>query len=453
MNVRSSLSACVVALALVLVVGASSARADGAFPDAMRILLPPAQPRAITLATNFGLISTADNGETWTWACETPLSNGGRGYQLAADPTGERLARIVALSFWGLVHSDDVGCTWSAAEGAGKDDAFTDVFVPPSAPATAWAIGIDPGQPSGLAQVLFTSDDGAGTLSGPAFQAPDDNEILGIEPATTAPATVYLTLASGPEAPSLVVTNDGGTHWRVSSLAAAVGPGSLRILAVDTASASTVYLRQGTTSGDRLLITRDGGATWEMALAVTGSLSAFLQQGDGTLLVGVLNPDGSANGYRSSDDGHSFAPWPGVPHLRALAERDGVLYAAADDAVDGFALGVSADRGQTFQPRLRYADVSSVAACVRAECQVTCEQLAGIGLWPSTLCEDGATGGPTRVVPAPSPAAGRTRERATRRVSMPRCHRRRHPGAARSPTRRRLTAATATSPGRCSSPA
>jgi len=129
--------------------------------------------------------------------------------------------------------------------------------------------------------------------------------------------------------------------------------------------------------------------------------------------VGVLGGDGEANGYRSSDGGLSFTPWAPVPHLRALAERGDALFAAADDIKDGFALGVSLDGGLTFRPRLRYADVSSVAACVRRECRMTCETLAGIKLWPSELCLDPAAsdaGAPDAA--APNDGAARVDARA-----------------------------------------
>jgi hypothetical protein len=381
------------------------ARADGAFPDASRILLPPGEPQAITLATNFGVISTSDDGASWTWSCETPLLNGGRGYQLTADEAG-RPRRLVALSSWGLVHSDDAACTWTPSQGAGEDDSFSDVFVSAASPARAWAIGADPGQAMGLAQVLFTSADGAATLSGPLFQVQGDDQLLGVESALPDPATIYVTVAGGADNPSLAVTHDGGGHWETRPLASAVGSGYLRILSVDARSANTVYLRQSTTTGDRLLVTRDGGLTWQVGLSLTGSLSAFLQRSDGTLLVGVLEADDQTSGYRSSDAGRTFLPWPGVPHLRALAERDGILFAAADDIRDGFALGTSVDGGATFRPRLRYAQVSAVAACVRSACRLSCENLATIGLWPSGLCLDpGLDPGPGPG-PGPGPDAG-----------------------------------------------
>ncbi|HVY38877.1 MAG TPA: hypothetical protein VHM31_13120 [Polyangia bacterium] len=373
------------ALGVAAMLAARGSRADGAFPDATSVLLPPGEADAITLATNFGLIATADGGQTWVWSCETPLLNGGRSYQIAADDRGG-IRRIVALSSWGLVHSDDAGCHWSASLGAGQDDAFSDVFVLPAAPVLAWAVGVDPSQAMGLPQVVFGSNDGAASLTGPLFTAQADQQVLGVEPAATAPATVYVTLASGPDAPALAVSRDGGGHWEISALASVVGAGYLRIVAVDPTDANVVLLRQSTTAGDRLLITRDAGLTWEVPLAISGSLSAFLWRSDGALLMGVLQPDGTAAGYRSFDEGRTFVPWPGVPHLRALAERDGVVFAAADDAQDGFALGASSDGGDTFEPRLRYRQVSGMAPCVRDDCAATCQRLADMGLWPASTC-------------------------------------------------------------------
>ncbi|HVT07883.1 MAG TPA: hypothetical protein VHO67_10515 [Polyangia bacterium] len=399
------------ALALAALLGGGAARADGAFPDATNVLLPPGDAQAITLATNFGLISTDDGGKTWIWSCETPLLNGGRSYQIAADARGS-IRRIVALSSWGLVHSDDAGCSWSASLGDGQDDAFSDVFVLPAAPVLAWAVGVDPSQSMGLPQVVFGSEDGAASLMGPLFTAAADQQVLGVEPAAAAPSTVYVTLASGPDAPALAVTRDGGGHWETTALANAVGSGYLRIIAVDPTDARVVLLRQSTAAGDRLLITRDGGLTWDDPLVVSGSLSAFLRRSDGTLLVGVLQPDGTAAGYRSFDAGHTFAPWPGVPHLRALAEREGVVFAAADDVQDGFALAASTDGGDTFEPRLRYGQVGGVAPCVRDACAATCQRLAAMQLWPAATCTaaaSGATGdaGAPADGAAPSDAGGR----------------------------------------------
>src|SRR5262249_54273256 len=62
----------------------------------------------------------------------------------------------------------------------------------------------------------------------------------------------------------------------------------------------------------------------------------------------------------SVDHGMTFNPWPNAPHLRALAERNGVLYAAGDNALDGFALGVSYDQGATWQGLVTFSRICGV---------------------------------------------------------------------------------------------
>src|SRR6185369_4588983 len=66
---------------------------------------------------------------------------------------------------------------------------------------------------------------------------------------------------------------------------------------------------------------------------------------------------------RSTDGGHTFAPWAGAPHVRALAERDGVLFAAADDLQDPFAVGRSDDGGAHWTSLLRFRDITGPRAC------------------------------------------------------------------------------------------
>jgi hypothetical protein len=74
-----------------------------------------------------------------------------------------------------------------------------------------------------------------------------------------------------------------------------------------------------------------------------------------------------------------------VPHLRALAERDGLLYAAADNFADGFALAVSSDEA-TFRPLLRYDGVGRVRRCVATACVNACSDNVRLGLWSQAVC-------------------------------------------------------------------
>jgi hypothetical protein len=93
--------------------------------------------------------------------------------------------------------------------------------------------------------------------------------------------------------------------------------------------------------------------------------------------------------------------------IRALAVRDGLLYAAADNFKDGFALGVSSDQGATFKPMMSYGQASSVNACVDPICRESCQILATQQLFPAAICVSADAGGEAglRAGPAPVPAS------------------------------------------------
>jgi hypothetical protein len=201
--------------------------------------------------------------------------------------------------------------------------------------------------------------------------------------------------------------------FQESSLLDSLGSGEPRVAAVDPSDANTIYYRVLGRDGDQLSISRDGGQTARVALSVTGPLTAFLRRADGTLLVGTQ----LQGAFRSTDGGETFAPWPEAPKLRALAERSGVLYAAADNAADGFALGSSGDGGKTWVALLRFQNLCGVTNCspaVSASCQAAWSRL--VGLFGITGCAETPPATPPRAPPSggcaysgqlpPSPAIG-----------------------------------------------
>jgi hypothetical protein len=94
-------------------------------------------------------------------------------------------------------------------------------------------------------------------------------------------------------------------------------------------------------------------------LPISGLMTAFMQRSSGTMLVG------SSNGasLRSTDGGHTFAPWPNGPHVRALAERGQTLYAVGSDYKDSFAMGRSDDEGAHWTPLLHFRDIVGPLPC------------------------------------------------------------------------------------------
>src|SRR4029079_16636148 len=82
-GVRRWIEALVGAVALV---APAAALANRAFPDSENIPPSADRPQEIVLVTNFGLITTTDNGQTWIWSCEQDGNALGAFYQLTPLP-------------------------------------------------------------------------------------------------------------------------------------------------------------------------------------------------------------------------------------------------------------------------------------------------------------------------------------------------------------------------------
>jgi hypothetical protein len=99
------------------------------------------------------------------------------------------------------------------------------------------------------------------------------------------------------------------------------------------------------------------------------------------------------------------------PRFRALAERDGRLFAAADEPNDGYALGVSDDEGQTWKPLMRFTDVTRVKSCpgtsLPQACAGTCMRLAFLNIFQPQVCPfSGTADAGSSLDAAVSPDAG-----------------------------------------------
>jgi hypothetical protein len=372
----------------------------------MRILLPAGQPGKIMLGTNFGLVVTSDGGARWTLVCEEAIASGGENvnqYLLVPPPA----STLYAVAVNQVAVSGDSGCTWAPAGGVWTDPFITDAFPDPTDPARVFALALVRTGQGWSASSLFRSLDGGRSFGAALFQAGQGLLLTGVESAASAPQTIYLTEFGNPAggvASSLERSADGGGTFHQVDLLASLGDGEPRLAAVDPGDPGVVYYRVVGATGDKLAISRDGGGTARVALTVDGPLTAFLRRGDGTLLVGSK----LQGAFISHDGGQTFGPWAGAPRLRALGERDGVLYAVADNVADGFAVASSTDEGKTWTPRLRFQDLCGIADCspaLRVTCQAAWLRLVDLlGITASCAgappAADGAVDGPSQAPPA-----------------------------------------------------
>jgi MYXO-CTERM domain-containing protein len=365
----------------------AAARANGAFPDSLTILLPAGQPDKITLATNFGLIFTSDGGHTWEWTCEHDSSLGAILYQLAPPP--RQVTFALGLD---LVHSEDDGCSWKAATGRVSTGFLYDLFVDPGNASRVLAVA-DPNDETPKRVHVFESMDGGETFPASLFEAEPGVDLSGIEVPLTEPTTMYLAWASSKtgQLRSGLIRVQGGVSQTVD-YTDVLGGNPLGIAAVDRQDPRKIFLRAFGTERDRLALSEDGGATVKVVLEVDRSLAGLVVRPDGTVFAAARSLDGGAL-HVSHDGGHTFSTMLPGPRFRALAERAGRLYAAGDDANDPFALGTSDDDGKSWKPLMMYPDVSRIKSCpgtsLPQACVGTCQRLAFLGVFHNSVCGGG----------------------------------------------------------------
>jgi hypothetical protein len=367
-----------ITVTLAVALAAAGARADGAFPDSMQVLLPPDQSQQLILSTNFGLVISVDDGASWRFVCELAVGAGANLYQLGPLPTNALFAVSQAQ---GLSVSRDVGCHWSVAGGSLAGARALDAFPDPTDAKHVLALATLSFDGGNGRSALLESHDGGQSFGAPLFVGPAGGLLTGVEIARASPQTIYLTGFTADIDPKttrafLVRSTDGGASFQTFDESPFLSTQTLRIAAVDPSDATKLYLRVLGSNGDSLALSTDGGVSLAMTLALPTAMSAFLRRSDGTLLVGTRNADL----FVSSDGGTTFSPLVGAPHLRGLAERAGTLYAAADSLLDGFALAASDDGGSHWTPVLRFPQIQGPLECgnIATECAADWQRLSAI---------------------------------------------------------------------------
>jgi hypothetical protein len=370
-------------LLAVTVLAAQTARADGAFPDGQTILLPADRPHEILLATNFGVLASEDAGQSWIWSCEQPVNSYGRLYQMGPAPPH----RLYAVAGGKLVFSDDGACGWQVAGGALGTKLCEDAFVDPTDGTRVLAAGLTAGA-AGAVYTVLESTDGGATFDRTLYTGAPGDLVTGLEIAASDPMTIDLALSKGPgaAAPMLARSSDGGATWQLADLTTALGGGQVRIVAIDPVDSDRVWLRALGAGGDALALATGGGATVAVPLSFDGgALTAFTRSGSGTLLV-AGTVAGAPALFRSTDAGATFAALAAPPHILALAERAGTVYAATDTTFEPFAEAISTDEGATWQPGLAFTNVAAIAPCLKGSCQTDCAARVQQKQWPAAVC-------------------------------------------------------------------
>jgi MYXO-CTERM domain-containing protein len=325
------------------------ALANGRFPAADQILVDPSDPTHFALRATFGLLQSADGGHSWTWICE-----GAVGY--TGDPALALLGggNLLAGFFGSVAVSGDGGCGWGVQMLDTQHQYAFDATLDPADPSRAWVLTVSV---DGTRQVSLLSVDSTGAI-GTTLAVGQGFVPSTVEVAPSDPQRIYVTGAVENE-PSIVLrSEDGGHNWSRFPFDT-YGSLPLFISAIDPVDPNLLYARIDNQPGapstptqrqptDHLLVSRDGGETWQTVFSLDGDLYGFALSPDGSQIA-TGGPDLGVYMARTSDLDFQPVPAP-VRGLRCLRWTSDGLLACGQEALDGWTVGRTQNDGQSFEP-------------------------------------------------------------------------------------------------------
>lgn len=331
----------------------SPAAANGVFPAADQIVFDPSDPARAVARMTYGLLTTRDGGATWHWICERAVGYDDTDgvYPPIAMAAG---GRVLAGLRNGIAIGTEGGCGWaSAVELAGQE--VIDLSVRQGDPSHVVAVA------GGVGPRLWVSRDGGASWAVAGAPMPPGFHARTIDVAPSDPRRVYvsgLVNTDGTVQGALVRSVDGGETWE-----AAVVPGSTTarapyIAGIDPSDADVLYVRLAGAPGS-LLVSMDGGATFDAVFETEGFVRAFAISPDGATVAVGSDIDGVWRAPSSTLDFEkvsSVAP-------RCFAWTQAGLHACATEFLDGFTIGRSVDGGATFETLLRQPCLRGPLVC------------------------------------------------------------------------------------------
>ncbi len=345
------------------------------------------------IAAPYGLLRSDDKGFTATWICDeafggTPDDIFNREVLAFAGGVLVRAGGIVA-------RTDDGGCSWQPVAALAKAR-VRDMDLGKT---VAWATGpADKDKPNDASHVWRAAGKGV-------WLPVHKGSGLDLSAVAGGIDSDHLALVAGTDnkgVSSALRTLDGGKNWQAVTLP----DGLYKVQPIPfgpLADGAVLMLRahQGMTGG--LVRSVDGGKNWSVSLAMPDGVeidaTTWLAQAATPTLVVASALSGV---HQTQNEGATFAKLPKGPLIECLHSVGERLWACTDNYIDGHALMVSDNGGQSWKGRVCLHRVTGPLACgqVAAICQPKMAELVtNTGRDPSQECgpvapgEDGGAAG------------------------------------------------------------
>ncbi|HEY4104696.1 MAG TPA: hypothetical protein VGM44_12435, partial [Polyangiaceae bacterium] len=302
---------------------ATRAQANGAFPEVSQLVADPHDRSHLILRSNFGVLTTNDNGQDWDLICE-----GGIGYQNIEPPVAllDDGTTIAALAT-GIAQGDSRSCNFTLASGANAY--IADVSRIPGSSGHAVAVSSD--LTAFVSQVWQSNDSGATwtTLGTPLTKL----NAATLDVAADDANVVYVSGSTQDDAPNGVLSRseDGGQTWTNYVVPGTNKVSAPYIAAVSASDHQTVYVRLSGTPG-QLYVTHDGGAHFALVLSFNGPFDGFALSPDERFALASGRIDGV---WRADTSSLTFEHLS-CAKIRCLSWSASGLFACADEFEAGF---------------------------------------------------------------------------------------------------------------------
>ncbi|GAB4195067.1 MAG: hypothetical protein OHK0013_00900 [Sandaracinaceae bacterium] len=394
------------ALGLFAAVAPTTASAHGREPGIGAVAFDPSDRAHFVLRGTWALLSTRDDGESFTWTCAVAADFD----RLTEDPAVvvTESGRVVLGTFDGLRRSTERGCDYEDGPAEVRGAYAIDVQPDPRDPRAVW-VAYSPGDRPNT--ILRSVDEGA-TFEVMA-ELPAGLLVERLRLAASDPMRVYASGAvprSGeePRRAFFLRSTDGGRTFAPREIPLLSDEErNVHVVAVDPSDADRVLVRVTRRVTDplpeRLLLTEDGGDSFRTVLEIREIVAAIFSHD------GAHAWAGSWYGglHRSDDGGRTFAAIDADLRVRCLAERasergDGELFVCVDELTEDYAVARSYDLGATLEPMWGFADITNDVGCdVCTQVGATCP-----AYWPDVVFDLALLGGVDGGPPPPPLDAG-----------------------------------------------